>query len=119
MNHINTEARAQVASNKSISLSGNTYVSAMLRENEGRYPPRDFIVRLPYVEDARQCQHGVTICSTWECVESWSVDYEVRLWRTGAGREIARKLRLDLNKPLNRKGITVLRHEDFVTSDPA
>lgn len=108
------------ASDKSVQLSGNTYVSAVLREQLENRPLRPFRVRLSYHNNASHplCKHGVTICATWECLESWSIDYAIFLSRTGAGREIATKLHIDPYTSFPRKGIEILHHEDFVIDEP-
>lgn len=83
------ELRAEIASDKRRSLSGSTYVSAMLRDDLDKYPWRDGLRRIPAVNDPGKCEHGITICSDWNCLESWSIDFRLYLNRTGAGRRIA------------------------------
>lgn len=114
-------ATAEYFADKSNSVSGGTYVSAMLRENVDRYPQRDYLVRLPvgtFSYGHGNCDHGHTICATWECVESWSVDYKLMLYRTGGGRLIAAKLRIPATFRFDRQGIAILRHEDCMIEDP-
>lgn len=89
---INAEAAAEAAADKSVQWSGNAYVAAMLRENIGRHPMRDHLVRIPLAQPDR-CAHGITICPTWDCVESWSIDYRLLLHRTGGGRNLAEQVR--------------------------
>jgi hypothetical protein len=83
------ELRAELAADKRRSLSGSTYVSAMLREDTDKYPWRDGLRRIPAVSDPGMCEHGITICSQWSCLESWAIDWRLYLNRTGAGRRIA------------------------------
>jgi hypothetical protein len=114
--------KAEYASNKQNMLSGNTYVTAMLREDVDKYPPRDYLVRIPvgtFVMGVGNCDHGHTICAQWDCVESWSLDYKIMLWRTNAGRLIADKLRIPRTFKFERKGIERIRHEDALMEDPA
>jgi hypothetical protein len=88
MKAFDAEQAAERAGDKRVNLSGATYVSAMLREDLEKYPWRDNLRRLPATTPDR-CQHGVSICSQWSCLESWSIDYRLFLHRTGAGRRIA------------------------------
>jgi hypothetical protein len=109
-----SERLAELMSNKDYSVSGNTYVSAMLRGDIGKYPMRDFLVRLPVIGKRDVCDHTVTICPTWECVESWSIDYALYFHRTGGGRRIARELKIDPEIELRPGGGSdILKYEDF------
>jgi DsbC/DsbD-like thiol-disulfide interchange protein len=103
------EERAEVLSQQGYMASGNSYISVVLRETKKQG-------RVPYYRDPEKCDHGVSMCPTWECIESWSMDYEVNLPLTVAGRELADKLGIDPVKfaLANRKGIEVLKREDFV-----
>jgi hypothetical protein len=96
---VKSENAAVRAADKSISLSGDTYVSAMLREDIGKYPLRNHLVRLP-VTSLDDCEHCVTVCAKWDCIESWSCDYRLFLDRTGAGRKIAEEVGWDASKDI-------------------
>lgn len=82
------ELRAEQCADKRRALSGYTYVSAMLREDVDKVPWRNGLRRLPAMTPDK-CHHGITICSLWECLESWAIDYRLYLHRTAAGRTIA------------------------------
>ena len=82
------ELRAEQCADKKNNLSGSTYVSAMLREDTDKHPWRDGLRRIPATTPDR-CHHGITICSQWDCLESWAQDWRLYLHRTGAGRRIA------------------------------
>jgi hypothetical protein len=82
------ELRAEQCADKRIQLSGYTYVSAMLRDDVDKRPWRAGLVKLPAATPDK-CHHGITICSLWECLESWAIDYRLYLHRTAAGRTIA------------------------------
>ena len=112
------EDKAAYASNPNVQLSGTSYVSAVPREYLHMVPLKPHRVRLP-LPGAGTCEHGVTICATWECIESWSMDYRLFLHRTVAGREIAAKLRIEPTRDLDHLATMPLRHEDFVMEDPA
>lgn len=69
-------------------LSGNAYLSAIMR-----YAPTERI-RLPIVA-AENCDHTYTVCPTAKCLNSWSLDYQFFMQRTGGGRKIAEQFHLD------------------------
>ena len=71
--------------------------------------------KVPYYRDPGKCDHGYSMCPTWDCIESWSMDYQVLLHRTGAGRELASILEIDPVKFADAKhvGLTKLKKEDF------
>lgn len=113
----NHQSIAEYNSNKAKQLSGNTYVSAIMREDLDKYPPRNYRVRLPILQP-KDCDHAHTICATWECVECWAVDYRLFFFRTNGGRSIADALRLDHGVHLHANGdIRKLIHEDFMIQD--
>lgn len=70
-------------------LSGQAYVSVTAEWDADRIRVKTAV--------PHHCEHGVTICATWSCVESWATDYNVHLGRTAAGREIIEALGLDPN----------------------
>lgn len=106
---VTPEDRAAVLSQQGYMASGHSYISVVMREDNKRG-------RVPYYRDPEKCDHGVSMCPTWECIESWSMDYEVNLYLTVAGRELADKLGIDPMKfaLAKRRGIEILKKEDFV-----
>lgn len=100
MDPIKRQARAEhlaeVASDKRNQLSGNTYVSVILREDEDKYPRRDYLRRIPATTPDK-CHHGITICSEMQCMSSWAIDYRLFLSRTVAGRRLAADAGWDCN----------------------
>lgn len=88
--------------------SGNSYISVVMRED-------DKLGKVPYYRDPDKCDHGYSMCPTWDCIESWSIDYKVLLHRTVAGRELAAKLEIDPVKFAQAEhiGLTKLNREDF------
>lgn len=92
--------------------SGNSYISVVMRD-DGRSG------KVPYYRDPSKCDHGFSMCPTWECIESWSMDYRVLLHRTGAGRQLADALNIDAHKfaaverPHTLAGLKVANIEDF------
>lgn len=62
-------------------LSGNSYVSAILR---GEPIPK----QLPKIRvaDERRCDHVETICV--DCARTWEIDWQLNYERTAAGRRL-------------------------------
>ena len=71
-------------------LSGNAYVSARMRPEPNVPATR---CRLPLVHP-RNCDHTYTLCMTARCLNSWSLDYQLFLIRTGGGRRIAEQFHM-------------------------
>lgn len=59
-------------------LSGHNYVP--MRCEPGPFHP------VKIKTNPNLCEHIETVCS--ECVESWSIDYEIRFKRTAGGRAL-------------------------------
>jgi hypothetical protein len=102
------EGRAEVLSDKTYSASGAQYVSVEMRGRLERG-------RVPYYQDPSSCTHGISMCPSWDCIESWSVDYKVNLHVTLAGRDLASRLGIDALKfaDADRFGIKRLEYDDF------
>lgn len=84
----NPEGRAQALGQQGYMASGNSYISVVMRDDQRPG-------KVPYYRDPDKCDHAWAMCPTWECIESWSMDYEVLLHRTGAGRRLAEALNID------------------------
>jgi hypothetical protein len=63
-------------------LSSHNYVAAKMKESLSIDPFEQIRVSIP-----ERCDHTTTICPTKECVESWSIDWELFFTRTIAGRD--------------------------------
>jgi hypothetical protein len=102
------EGRAEALATQRYAASGNNYISVVMRD--GHKPGR-----VPFYRNPEKCDHGWSMCPTWECIESWSMDYEVLLHRTGAGRELAETLDIDAEKfaQLEHVDLKVLDIEDY------
>lgn len=102
------QGRAEALSDQGYMASGNNYISVVMREDNKQG-------RVPYYRDPSKCDHGHSMCPTWTCIESWSMDYRVLLHRTGAGRELAAKLEIDPVKfsQAEHVGLDTLKIEDF------
>lgn len=102
------EERAEVLNDPDYFASGNSYISVVMRETR-KYG------KVPYYDNPDKCDHGVGMCPTWECIESWSLDYTVNLPLTGAGRRLAAALNIDARKFAlhKRSAIERLDIEDF------
>lgn len=85
------EGRAEALNDQGYSASGNSYISVVMRED-------DKTGKVPYYDNPEKCDHGWSMCPTWDCIESWSMDYRVLLHRTGAGRRLADELQIDAQK---------------------
>lgn len=105
------EDRAAVLSETGSMASGASYISVVMRE-DGRHG------RVPYYRNPDKCDHGFSMCATWKCIESWSMDYCVLLHQTVAGRELADKLNVDPVKfaEHRRTGLESLKIEDFLAT---
>lgn len=103
------EERAENLSDPTYSASGLTYIAVVMREDDKRG-------RVPYYSNPDKCDHGHTMCPTWDCIESWSVDHRVELHMTVAGRQLAVKLGIDPKQfsEIDRSGIEILKVEDFM-----
>lgn len=109
---VDPQERAEALSQAGYMASGNSYISVDERWS-------DKFGKIPYYSDPAKCDHGYSMCPTWECIESWSLDYQVNLHRTNAGRDLARRLGIDPEKFANhrRVGIEHLDIEDFRISE--
>lgn len=93
-------------------ISGSTYVSVVLRENLAQLTARpNTVLSKILIAAPDRCDHSTTICSEWNCMESWSVDYRLLLHRTGGGRGLASVHhihdQLDLDKLRDKPAIKV------------
>lgn len=71
-------------------ISSNTYVAARVRgDAEGRPTLASLVVVAP-----QNCDHTHTICETAECLNSWSLDWQLYLQRTNRGRDIIQRFHL-------------------------
>lgn len=102
------EERATVLNEQGYMASGTSYISVVDRDYRSRG-------KIPYYRDSSKCDHGISMCATWECIESWSIDYRVLLHNTVAGRELAAELNIDPVKfaTTERHGIEHWNIEDF------
>jgi hypothetical protein len=102
------QGRAEALSEQGYMASGNSYVSVVMRE-DGR------LGKVPYYTNPEKCDHEFSMCPTWECIESWSMDYRVLLHRTNAGRDLAERLDINAEKfsQVEHVDLTVLKIEDF------
>lgn len=76
-------------------LSGNSYVACRDRgEDTSRLVLNRELGRIP-IRSVKHCEHGISICESYECVSSWSIDHEIMLIRTEGGRKIAKALNID------------------------
>ena len=81
---------------KGTELSGNAYITVQMRGvPKGKYNSYLQVVA------PRNCLHGEfiegqdgTACETAECLNSWSLDYQFFLLRTGRGRRIIDRFHL-------------------------
>jgi hypothetical protein len=86
-------------------VSGYTYVSSVLREDEDKGIQGN-ISKLPYKSNSQMCDHTTSICAgelpedslayaqgDRYCALSWNVDYKLFLQRTEAGRRLEEQLR--------------------------
>lgn len=64
-------------------MSGNAYLSAWLEGDRAKLP----------VKKPGRCDHVEHICP--DCIQSWSIDYNILLDRTNAGRRMAETLKVD------------------------
>lgn len=88
--------------------SGYTYISVVMRDTREQG-------KVPFYSDPEKCDHGFSMCPTWECIESWSMDYQVLLPNTVAGRRLARELGIDPVRfaQADHVGIEMWRIDDF------
>lgn len=117
---ITAEDRATRLNEAGNAVSGYSYICVAPRDGElGKTH------KVPFQKDPDKCDHGIEMCASWHCVESWSMDYQVLLWRTVAGRALAERLNVDPLKvaQIQHGDLRVLDIEDFrpntepITSD--
>jgi hypothetical protein len=88
--------------------SGQSYISVVMRSDRSHG-------KVPYYRDPGKCDHGVSMCPSWTCIESWSMDYQVLLPSTVAGRELAAELNIDPVKfaTSEHSGLEMWHQKDF------
>jgi hypothetical protein len=75
--------------NQSGQLSGDSYISAIMRIPETD-KDRD-ITKIRLVAE-KFCDHTETVCPTKKCVESWEIDWNLLFKRTKGGRRVLERL---------------------------
>lgn len=102
------EERAFAISDPSYMASGHSYISVIMRDDNKHG-------RVPYYRDPSKCDHSFSMCPTWDCIESWSMDYKVNLHLTVAGRDLASQLNINPAKFAfaEHNRLEYLKREDF------
>lgn len=73
-------------------LAARRYITAKMRESDYSDFPNPYRqLRLVPQED---CQHITTVCDSPTCLNSWSLDWQMFLSQTAAGRAIINKFNL-------------------------
>jgi hypothetical protein len=95
-------------------LSGLNYVAAWFRDTDEEATNQwRGVLRIP-IRKPDNCNHAESICTKWDCVELWAIDYHLYLGRTAGGRSIADTLGIPADVDINSQPGRYVSHAEYL-----